>query len=66
MDPPATAPDRNPIEHQWDELEVAVGKMGDLWQVLLDKWTEILAEHPQRLVASMHRTPSGHYPNQKC
>ena len=59
---PSRLPDRNPIKHIWDELGHAITSMenlppnlGELRQVLLEKWAEISAECLQRLVASMSR-----------
>ena len=59
---PARSLDCNPIEHIWDELDHAITGMsnppqnlGELRQVLLDKWAEIHVERLQRLVASMSR-----------
>ena len=59
---PVNSPDRNPIEHLWDQLKRSVYRriteystLADLAQLLQEEWTAIPQRRVSRLVNTMRR-----------
>ena len=56
---PSQSPDRNPIEHLWDELERRIHKRTppntkeELWEIIQQEWLQIPSSVTQNLVNSM-------------